>query len=144
MGRGNLQGAIALRNLQLVVAGLALATSPSLYATDYGDASDLLLRNAQQNRAAQGTTLEVDGMIESVKPGNPRWYSLILELDNGNQITVIVYPKTKFWGPDYKSMAAAEAYTHLVQGQKIRMMHNTYLDAYLKHEMIIDLMFNAK
>jgi hypothetical protein len=82
---------------------------PSLRATDLSDPSEIIRRNAEQNQHQQGQNVEVDGTIESVKPGNTGWFSLILELDNGNQITVVVYPKTKFY-QNYKPMDTAAAY----------------------------------
>jgi hypothetical protein len=116
---------------------------PSLRATDLTDPSEIIRGNAAQNQRQQGQNLEVDGMIESVKPGNTGWFSLILELDNGNQITVIVYPKTKFY-QNNKPMDTAAACKLLAHGQKIRMLHNTYMDTYTKHTMISDLMFVDK
>jgi hypothetical protein len=116
---------------------------PNLRGTDLTDPSEIIRRNAEQNQRQQGQNVEVDGMIESVKPGNAGWFSLILELDNGNQITVIVYPKTKFY-QNYKPMDTAPAYKLLAHGQKIRMLHNTYMDTYVKHTMISDLMFVDK
>ena len=116
---------------------------PNLRATDLSDPADIIRRNAAQNRNQQGQNVEVDGMIESVKPGNTGWFSIILELDNGNQITVIVYPKTKFY-QNYKAIDTGAAYKLLAHGQKIRMLHNTYMDTYVKHTMISDLMFVEK
>jgi hypothetical protein len=116
---------------------------PNLRATDLTDPSEIIRRNAAQNQRQQGQNVEVDGMIESVKPGNIGWFSIILELDNGNQVTVIVYPKTKFY-QNYKAMDTAAAYKLLAHGQKIRMLHNTYFDTYVKHTMISDLMFVDK
>ena len=91
----------------------------------------------------EGSNIEVDGIIEAIKPGDPGWYRLYLKLDNGNQLTLVVYPKTKFW-LDYKPLDAALAYRRLAHGQKLRIMHNTFLDADLKHEMITDIMFVEK
>jgi hypothetical protein len=116
---------------------------PNLRATDLTDPSEIIRRNAAQNQRQQGQNVEVDGMIESVKPGNIGWFSIILELDNGNQVTVIVYPKTKFY-QNYKAMDTAAAYKLLARGQRIRMLHNTYFDTYVKHTMISDLMFVDK
>jgi hypothetical protein len=127
----------------LVIIVVSWTGSGTAQATDYADPADLLQRNREQNRAMQGTSIEVDGMIERAKPGNPGWYSIYLELDNGNQLTLIVYPKTKFW-VNYKSLDAASAYKRFVHGQKLRIMHNTFLDTYLKHEMITDMMFVDK
>ncbi|MBV8213274.1 MAG: hypothetical protein JOZ08_08620 [Verrucomicrobia bacterium] len=124
----------------LFLSGYSLS---SLRATDLTDPSEIIRRNAAQNQVQQGQNVEVDGMIESVKPGETGWFSLILELDNGNQITVIVYPKTKFY-QNYKAMDTAAAYKLLAHGQKIRMLHNTYMDTYVKHTMISDLMFVDK
>ena len=116
---------------------------PSLRGTDLSDPSEIIRRNAERNQQQQGQNVEVDGMIESVKPGDTGWFSLILELDNGNQITVIVYPQTKFY-QNHKPMDTAAAYKLLAPGQKIRMLHNTYMDTYVKHTMISDLMFVDK
>ena len=116
---------------------------PTLRATDLTDPSDIIGLNAAQNQRQQGQNVEVDGMIESVRPGNTGWFSLILELDNGNQIPVIVYPETKFY-QNYKPMDTIAAYKLLAHGQKIRMLHNTYMDTYVKHTMISDLMFVDK
>ena len=142
--QGVLMAKLGKRTLALLVVGvLSWTGSWTARATDFADPADLLQRNRDQNQAMQGTSLEVDGMIESAKPGNPGWYSIYLELDNGNQLTLIVYPKTKFW-VDYKPLDAASAYKRFVHGQKLRIMHNTYLDSYLKHEMITDMMFVEK
>lgn len=122
------------------IAVLGASIGWNARAIDYSDPADLLQRNREQNQAMQGTSLEVDGMIEGMKPGNPGWYSIYLELDNGDQLTLIVYPKTNFW-LGYKPLAPADAYPRFVHGQKIRIKHNTFLDAYLKHEMITDMMF---
>jgi hypothetical protein len=124
----------------LLLSGYSL---PSLRATDLSDPSEIIRRNAEQNQQQQGQNVEVDGLIESVKPGDTGWFSLILELDNGNQITVIVYPQTKFY-QNNKPMDTAAAYKLLARGQKIRMLHNTYMDTYVKHTMISDLMFVDK
>jgi len=112
-------------------------------AVDYADPSDLIQGTQHQNATMEGSNFEVDGMIESVKPGNPGWYSIYLKLDNGNELTLIVYPKTKFWF-NYKPLDAASACQRFVHGQKLRIMHNTFLDTYLKHEMITDMMFVNK
>ena len=122
---------------------LVSMASPAAYAIDYADPSDLLQRDQGKNQGTDGTNIEVDGVIDSVKPGNPGWYTIHLELDNGNQLALIVYPKTKFWF-DYKPLDAASAYARFVHGQKLRIMHNTFLDTYLKHEMITDMMFTDK
>jgi hypothetical protein len=112
-------------------------------ATDYSDPADILQENREHNQATRGTNIEVDGIIESAKPGNPGWYSIYLEADNGKHLTLIVYPKTKFWEKS-KPLDAPSAYKRFVHGQKLRIMHNTFLDNYLKHEMITDMMFVDK
>src|ERR1017187_8335111 len=108
----------------LLIIVLSWTGSWTVRATDYADPADIIQRNRERNQAMQGTSIEVDGMIESAKPGNPGWYSIFLELDNGNQLTLIVYPKTKFWA-NYKPLDAASAYKRFVHGQKLRIMHET-------------------
>ena len=106
-------------------------------AQDFSDPADVL--TYQHKQQANHTALpEVDATIESASTVKPGWYALNLKLDNGKALKVIVVPATKFY-KDYAPMGSATAYPLLVQGCKIRALHDPDQDLLLRNIIFTDL-----
>jgi hypothetical protein len=117
-----------------------LAASETV-AQDFSDPADIL-RYRQKQKAGDAGLPEIAGAIETATTAKPGWYALGLKLDNGKEIKVVVVPATKFY-KDYAPIDSAAAYPQLVQGCKIRALHDPEQDLLLRNIIVKDLMFES-
>jgi len=123
------------------VALLACMISTEARATDFTDPGDMITYMHRQ-RASHSTLPEIDGTIVGVTSAKPAWYGLSLKLDNGKLLRVVVAPATKFY-KDYSPIAPAAAYPLLVNGCKVRALHDPDKDESLRNIIVADLMFES-
>jgi hypothetical protein len=121
-----------------ILAGLSVSNG---IAQDFSDPADILTYKHKQ-QANHAASPEIDGTILATSSAKPGWYGVDLKLDNGKQIRVIVVPATRFF-KDYISIASPAAYPQLVQGCKIRALHDPDQDLLLRNIILTDLMFSS-
>ena len=124
--------------LLALFAGLA---AHQAFAQDFSDPADVLTYQHKQ-KAGHASLPEIDATIESTSTAKPGWYALNLKLDNGKALKVIVVPATRFYR-DYAPLDSAAAYPLLVQGCKIRALHDPDQDLVLHNIVVTDLMFSS-
>ena len=126
-------------------AALILAISACLVArnvsaqTDFADPGDTMIY-LQKQKASHSSYPELDGTIDSTSTAKPGWYAITLNLDNGKSLKVMVVPATRFY-KDYTPLASHDAYSLLIKGCKIRVLHDPDKDQLLRNIIITDLMF---
>jgi len=119
---------------------VACLVAQAVLAQDFADPDTMIFR--QKRKVAPAARPEVDGTIESTSTAKPGWYSIVLKLDNGKSLRVVVAPATKFY-KDYAPIDSPAAYPQLVNGCKIRMLHDPQQDEALRNIIITDLMFET-
>jgi hypothetical protein len=129
----------------LVVGSIVSATcyfiAPRASATDFADPADILSYQ-QSQKASHAGLPELAGSIASISSAKPAWYAISLALADGRKLNIIVAPATKFF-KDYTPLDSPSACRLLVQGCKIRALHNPENDQLLGNIVITDLMFET-
>lgn len=123
-----------------IVLIFACFSAQEVLAGDFADPDTMIFQ--QKRRADHSSLPEVDGTIESTSTAKPGWYGVVLKLENGNMLRVVVVPATKFF-KDYAPIDPAAAYPQLVNGCKIRALHDPENDQLLRNIIITDLMFES-
>lgn len=124
-----------------IVSILACFAAHEVLAQDFADPDTMIFRQKQQKKD-HSSLPEVDGTIESVSTNKPGWYGVALKLGNGNSLRVVVVPATKFF-KDYAPIDAQAAYPQLINGCKIRTLHDPEQDQLLRNIIVTDLMFET-
>jgi hypothetical protein len=122
------------------VSIFACFAAHEVLAQDFADPDTMIFRPKQ--KTDHSSLPEVAGTIESISTEKPGWYGVVLKLENGNKLRVVVVPATKFF-KDYAPIDPPTAYPQLVNGCKIRTLHDPENDQLLRNIIVTDLMFET-